>query len=181
MRNRWILWQQTPCLKYLSVAQQWGAKKVVGVDIDPELVRAAWRRRLTMWSLQKPMTPFEGMGSSQKKKRKRHKSTPCPLHNYFPQSMDYIFGSLPIPDATLGPPDSFPHNISFHTANWVTHELPDDRECYDIVLACVPSCLCLGYLRSQQLDSADFQYLNGYISTVETKDSWNFSVAFRMY
>ncbi|KAF8503929.1 Bicoid-interacting protein 3-domain-containing protein [Gautieria morchelliformis] len=116
-----------------EIAQQWGAKKVIGVDIDPELIRAAWRRRLTVWSLQTPEVPPHSYPPQ--KKRKRDDTPSVHLHSYFPQSMEHMFGPLPIPGRTFDSQEKFPHNISFHTADWVEHGLPEDRSGYDIVIA----------------------------------------------
>jgi 7SK snRNA methylphosphate capping enzyme len=120
---------------HVSEAQQWDAKKVVGVDIDPELIRAAWRRRLTVWSLQMPETAPDSF--SFQKKRKRDDTPSAHLHGYFPQSMEHMFGPLPIPERTIVLPEKFPHNISFHTADWVEYGLPDDISGYDIVISWV--------------------------------------------
>ncbi|KAF8506498.1 Bicoid-interacting protein 3-domain-containing protein [Hysterangium stoloniferum] len=105
-----------------EIAQQWRAKKVVGVDIDSELIRAAWRRRRSVWCLQEPS----------KTKRKRSESPPqLPIPNYFPQAMEHIFGPLLIPEAS----DKFPHNVTFYTADWLSQTLPDDAQGYDVVVA----------------------------------------------
>lgn len=85
--------------------------------------------------------------------------------------MQHMFGSLPIPGGISDPPDRFPHNISFHTADWVDRGLPEDAQGYDIVLAFVHSWLCPHCSKSQQVNSADFQFPNGYISMVETRVS----------
>jgi 7SK snRNA methylphosphate capping enzyme len=95
-------------------AQSWGAHKVLGVDIDETLVRAAWRRRKTVWSLQEPA-----------------QSQPDPT--YFPAAFEHTLGPLPIPPA--GTSTNFPHNVSFRAADWVTEEIMEDKEGYDVVLA----------------------------------------------
>ncbi|KAF8582530.1 Bin3-domain-containing protein [Ramaria rubella] len=139
-----------------EIAQQWGAKKVIGVDIDSELIRTAWRRRRTVWSLQEPDVhiseePEEPEPLPPRKKRKRHHADhdvdtdnmdnappPRPRHSYFPQAMEHMFGSLPIPSSTSLPGQhnpKFPHNVSFHTADWVSNGLPSDAQLYDAVLA----------------------------------------------
>lgn len=44
----------------LNPAQKLGAQRVVGVDIDAELVALAWKRRRHLWSLQKPGSGNQG-------------------------------------------------------------------------------------------------------------------------
>src|SRR6266404_7039737 len=50
------------------LAQSWGARRVVGVDIDDALVQMAWRRRRTLWSHQAPPPP-SSCASRTKRKR----------------------------------------------------------------------------------------------------------------
>ncbi|EEB97939.1 hypothetical protein MPER_02643, partial [Moniliophthora perniciosa FA553] len=57
-------------LKDLEIAQKWGADKVVGVDIDEALIRAAWRRRLVVWSQQGPLKDEKETQVSQSETRK---------------------------------------------------------------------------------------------------------------
>ncbi|KAJ6572058.1 Bin3-domain-containing protein [Mycena capillaripes] len=117
-----------------EIAQSHGASKVLGVDIDDALVRAAWRRRRTVWSTQGP-PPDEGtadtVGTSRKRKRV---VVPVGEPEYFPASCAHSFGPLPIPPSS---PELFPHNVSFRTADWVNTVIPEDEGGYDVVLACV--------------------------------------------
>ncbi|KAJ7150976.1 Bicoid-interacting protein 3-domain-containing protein [Mycena crocata] len=108
-----------------EIAQSRGALKVVGVDIDDALVRAAWRRRRTVWSAQGP--PAEDAGS---RKRKRVERVGEP--DYFPASCAHSLGPLPIPHST---PELFPHNVSFRTGDWVHETIPEDEGGYDVILA----------------------------------------------
>ena len=116
------------------------------MDIDELLVRAAWKRRRTVWSLQAPPDAQMGSDSSHTaaafgKKRKRLEHTeleqppplPAPM-DHFPASCEHMFGPLPI---QLQTPDSasFPHNVTFRHADWVSTEIPEDAEGYDIVVA----------------------------------------------
>ncbi|KAL7282250.1 hypothetical protein ACG7TL_003719 [Trametes sanguinea] len=57
--------------------------------------------------------------------------------DYFPAACEHMFGPLPIPDATMheGAADTFPHNVTFRTADWVNTTIPDDAEKYHVVLA----------------------------------------------
>lgn len=96
-------------------AQRWGAHKVVGVDIDDSLIRAAWRRRIAVWSAQGPTG----------------------THDYFPASFDHSLGPLPIPPIQLTGKNTFPNNISFRTADWVNVDIPEDQDQYDVIVAWV--------------------------------------------
>ncbi|TFK19811.1 Bin3-domain-containing protein [Coprinopsis marcescibilis] len=92
-----------------EIAQNWNARKVVGVDIDDTLVQNAWKRRRTLWSLQEPLRVGDGeleYADEEKlrlrKKKGKRKRTPSPprIHptkNYFPASCEHEFGPLPIP------------------------------------------------------------------------------------
>ncbi|KII91331.1 hypothetical protein PLICRDRAFT_173199 [Plicaturopsis crispa FD-325 SS-3] len=112
-----------------EIAQSWGAQKVVGVDIDDNLVRAAWKRRRTLWSRQAPPRD-ETDADPQLGKRKRAEPTP-PL--CFPASCEHMFGPLPFPAAPTK--HAFPHNVSFKTADWVAQGIADDADGYDVILA----------------------------------------------
>ncbi|KAJ7731106.1 Bicoid-interacting protein 3-domain-containing protein [Mycena maculata] len=113
-----------------EIAQSHGASKVLGVDIDDALVRAAWRRRRTVWSTQGP--PIETDGATEGPSRKRKRVEPVGEADYFPSSCAHSLGPLPIPRSA---PDTFPHNVSFRTADWVNDAIPEDEGGYDIVLA----------------------------------------------
>ncbi|KAJ8087384.1 hypothetical protein PM082_006214 [Marasmius tenuissimus] len=120
----------------VEIAQKWRAAKVTGVDIDESLIRAAWRRRLTVWSQQAPSP------SQQQKKRKRDDEpqvddVPDSDWNYFPASFEHTFGPLPVPPSRNRGKTVFPHNISFRAGDWVTEldAVPEDKEGYDVVVA----------------------------------------------
>ncbi|KAJ7190950.1 Bicoid-interacting protein 3-domain-containing protein [Mycena pura] len=117
-----------------EIAQSHGALKVVGVDIDDELVRAAWRRRRTVWSAQGPPSDGEtdAEGPSHKRKRLDPDSDSVGEPAYFPASCAHSLGPLPIPACT---PHLFPHNVSFRGADWVNATIPEDEGGYDVVLA----------------------------------------------
>ncbi|KAI0089135.1 Bicoid-interacting protein 3-domain-containing protein [Irpex rosettiformis] len=134
-----------------QIAQSKGARKVVGVDIDDTLIRDAWKRRRTVWSTQKPSrtsTDDKDTASHDEPSRKKRKverntdleNTDGELEEsgldpeYFPSSCEHMFGPLPIPPK--GAADTaFPHNVVFHTADWVTSDIPEDIEGYDVVVA----------------------------------------------
>ncbi|RXW20598.1 hypothetical protein EST38_g5252 [Candolleomyces aberdarensis] len=140
-----------------EIAQNWGAKKVVGVDIDESLIEGAWRRRRALWSSQGPSSPsstststpqeLEAPSSELGVRRKRSRSkvdsddddgpSPAPRRshnsnsNYFPASCEHEFGSLPIPPANPSDPSRgknvFPHNVTFVKADWVDEDIVEDR------------------------------------------------------
>ncbi|KAH9942583.1 Bicoid-interacting protein 3-domain-containing protein [Amylocystis lapponica] len=130
-----------------EIARSWRASKVVGVDIDDTLIRAAWKRRRTVWSSQEPRQheqvadDVETQVSSNKRKRKADlvdEAVRCTQPDYFPMSCEHMFGPLPIPaaaPASNSASHEFPHNITFRTADWVRDEIPEDTEGYDVVLA----------------------------------------------
>ncbi|KAI0637976.1 Bicoid-interacting protein 3-domain-containing protein [Trametes polyzona] len=137
-----------------EIAQRLGAKRVVGVDIDDTLVRAAWKYRRTVWSQQGPPgTSPDGTTADQddsqaggSKKRRRlsgsedEDEAEAPVQgvpDYFPASCEHMFGPLPIPAAAPHgkEADVFPHNVVFRTADWVNTEIPDDAEGYQVVVA----------------------------------------------
>ena len=142
---------------YILKAQNWGAQKVVGVDIDESLIEGAWRRRRALWSSQGPSLPPTSQKQGEvshavtgvRRKRSRSKAeddsdgeltaqglSPGPRRtsdnnsNYFPASCEHEFGSLPIPPASSNPSrgkNAFPHNVTFITADWVDEDLVEDK------------------------------------------------------
>ncbi len=119
------------------------------MDIDDTLVRAAWKRRRTVWSLQKPGAgdrsedgdedEYEDAATSGKRKRSGRKqhgaaSRASITDDYFPASCEHMFGPLPLPSSESSP-DTFPHNVVFRTADWVNKEIVEDAEGYDVILA----------------------------------------------
>jgi len=65
-----------------------------------------------------------------------------PRTNYFPASCEYEFGSLPIPPSEHRGKETFPHNLTFRTADWVKTTIPEDKDGYDVVVAYVLSRDC---------------------------------------
>lgn len=116
-----------------------GARQVIGVDIDDTLIRSAWRRRRTVWSLQSPEGGNTSVDNHPPPKRQRldcdTSTTEDRVHNYFPASCEHSYGPLPIPDRGCA---AFPHNVMFRTADWVKDEIPEDDIQYDIILGYVP-------------------------------------------
>ena len=122
-------------------AQTRGVCKVVGVDIDDSLIRAAWKRRRAIWSMQQPEGPLDLVSEEPPPKRARLAEGPPPVPSegvlqpdYFPSSCEHMFGALPIPASRSDSP-GFPHNIVFHAADWVSTEIPEDAEGYNMVIA----------------------------------------------
>lgn len=111
-----------------QLAHAWGAHRILGVDIDDTLVRAAWKRRRTLWSLQSPNQNT----SPSSTKRIRLDPEAQPDHDYFPISCEQSHGPLPIPDDTT---DVFPHNVTFRTTDWLTEDTTADEPTYDVVIA----------------------------------------------
>ncbi|KAF8434498.1 Bicoid-interacting protein 3-domain-containing protein [Boletus edulis BED1] len=123
-----------------EIAHTWGAHRVVGVDIDDTLVRAAWKRRRTLWSLQPPPPPHH-VDRSPSPKRVRLDADAEPeqhlVADYFPISCPHSHGPLPIPAPTSNSDhrDVFPHNVTFQTTDWVTEDTTRDEPVYDVVIA----------------------------------------------
>jgi 7SK snRNA methylphosphate capping enzyme len=126
------MWHQT--------AQSWHARKVLGVDIDDALIRGAWRRRRTVWSLQAPdggaITDQDLDIDGRPKKRMREEYS-ASVPSYFPASFEHTFGPLSIPPSQHRGRDVFPHNVSFRAADWVNDEILEDTDGYDVVIAWV--------------------------------------------
>ncbi|EIM87937.1 Bin3-domain-containing protein [Stereum hirsutum FP-91666 SS1] len=104
-----------------ELAQKWSARRVIGVDIDGDLVRKAWMRRRTIWSRQSPLSPATVLST--------------PQADYFPASCLHMFGPLPIPPSVLPRDHEFPHNVSFRHSDWPAQPIPEDTEGYDVVIA----------------------------------------------
>ncbi|KAI0824713.1 Bicoid-interacting protein 3-domain-containing protein [Trametes gibbosa] len=133
-----------------EIAQRLGAQRVVGVDIDDTLIRAAWKHRRSVWSQQAPAGATPSTSSIEDNhpngSRKRRRLSPSDdddenvsrgAPEYFPASCEHMFGPLPIPAAASQDQagELFPHNVTFRAADWVNVAIPDDSEGYDVVLA----------------------------------------------
>ncbi|KAJ6616474.1 Bin3-domain-containing protein [Mycena sp. CBHHK59/15] len=114
-----------------EIAQSHAAAKVVGVDIDDVLVRAAWRRRRAAWSAQGP-PPDENVDAVPSSRKRKRVVDPVGETDYFPASCAHTLGPLPVPRSA---PHLFPHNVAFRTADWVNETIPEDEDGYDVVLA----------------------------------------------
>jgi len=133
-----------PQFKASVPAQSYGAKYVVGVDIDDSLIQGAWRRRRAVWSRQQP-TPIRSPSLQEGSLLAGEQSPGPPIKpgtNYFPASCEYEFGSLPTPPSEHRGKETFPHNLTFRTADWVKTTIPEDKDGYDVVVAYVLSRDC---------------------------------------
>ncbi|KAF8838936.1 Bin3-domain-containing protein [Paxillus ammoniavirescens] len=121
-----------------EIAQLWGARRVVGVDIDDALVRAAWKRRRSLWSLQflraKPPREAEDRKTSKRIRLESDSEFDDDSFDYFPVSCEQSHGPLPIPGNTTEE-HAFPHNVTFRAVDWVTEDSTSDEPNYDVVLA----------------------------------------------
>ncbi|KAL5533427.1 hypothetical protein ACEPAF_5203 [Sanghuangporus sanghuang] len=136
-----------------EIAQQLQAKEVIGVDIDDGLIRAAWKRRRTVWSQrprisspsqsspsdsrdeQKPKRSKRPHSSQGEEKTKNRTERGEQLYS-FPAAFEHMFGPLPIPPAeSPGERSQFPHNVVFRATDWLKEGTIDDWEGYDVVLA----------------------------------------------
>lgn len=137
----------------IFAAQKLKAKEVIGVDIDDGLIRAAWKRRRTVWSQQptfsSPSRPSSSDGADEHEPKRPKRSRDLqgeekPKNRAerggkeysFPAALDHMFGPLPIPPMeSPGERSQFPHNVVFRTTDWPKDGVIDDREGYDVVLA----------------------------------------------
>ncbi|KAG8864100.1 hypothetical protein FRB96_006974 [Tulasnella sp. 330] len=144
----------------IEIAQRYGAGRVIGVDIDENLIRNAWKRRKIIWSLQNSeMIPNPDISTTiedashppmKRRKLKQEKDRAAPpvvIHtakphmsleqaHYFPASLSFSFGTLPLPTFEKEDATGFPHNVTFRTADWVASSgIPEDDDGYDVILA----------------------------------------------
>ncbi|KAH7882395.1 Bicoid-interacting protein 3-domain-containing protein [Phlebopus sp. FC_14] len=123
-----------------EIGQSWGPRQVVGVDIDDTLIRAAWKRRRSLWSLQAPTvkarerTHDVSTSSPPLKRVQLAQDYDSGATHYFPASCEHVFGPLPISASGTGE-SQFPHNVTFRTTDWVTEDVAADEGKYDCVLA----------------------------------------------
>lgn len=106
------------------------------MDIDDTLIRGAWRRRRNVWSMQAPENFIQSLDSAERPKKRLHEVRGGIKSSYFPASLEHAFGPLSIPPSQHRGRHTFPHNITFRTADWVNSDIPEDKEGYDVVTAC---------------------------------------------
>ena len=125
-------------------AQFYAPSRIVGVDIDKHLIRLAWKRRRTSWSLQTAspsygdsvspslFQPQAHQATDTSKKRKRRPSSPPatqsqprttselenhPHSDYFPAAFEYMFGPIAFPPTLVT--SQWPNNIAFYSTDWM--------------------------------------------------------------
>ncbi|KAJ8662280.1 hypothetical protein O0I10_001973 [Lichtheimia ornata] len=105
----------------ITIAMEYDAAHVVGVDIDPTLINKAEQQLRVAYSLKDP------------KDEHKHIMDISMRFHYFPRSLCSMFGYIPM---TL-PPNTqryqFPHNIKFEAADWMDQEVRPEE--YDTILA----------------------------------------------
>ena len=117
------------------VAQNLGAKEVIGVDIDESLVRSAWRRRRSVWSTRR--SRGDDVSTSHDRPSKRRKTDNLDDVTEYPAAFEHMFGPLPIPpgDAHGTQSKLFPHNVIFRATDWLKDGVVEDEDGYDVILA----------------------------------------------
>lgn len=131
------------------VAQCYAPSRIVGVDIDEHLIRLAWKRRRTSWSLQSPSSPAGGLvvpslsrsytyqATDLSKKRKRQPSLPSPAQSHShmnkepeihahntriePDYFPAVFEYMFGPIAFPPSPTTsqWPNNVAFYCTDWM--------------------------------------------------------------
>ncbi|KAG0092100.1 hypothetical protein BGZ92_010853 [Podila epicladia] len=119
------------------IALHYQPRKIQGVDIDPSLIAKAQKFVLNTFSQLSPQaytqrkteatlsSPLSSSTSSSGRN-----SGPTPYEAYFPKSMSYLHGLLPVPPKTVDTEFLFPHNIEFRIADWMASE-PEHSEKQD--------------------------------------------------
>ncbi|KAH7099111.1 Bin3-domain-containing protein [Auriculariales sp. MPI-PUGE-AT-0066] len=130
-----------------EIAQRHGARQVVGVDIDAELVSLAWKRRRYLWSLQKPAHLDITAATGKRKRREETHGKPASNNSasstrsaddfhYFPAALQHMLGPLPLPRPNFNVVStSFPHNVSFVASDWAANGCHLDSQGYSVVVA----------------------------------------------
>ncbi|KAL1921984.1 uncharacterized protein VTP21DRAFT_10626 [Calcarisporiella thermophila] len=105
----------------IDVAIHFQPSQILGVDIDPSLVRKAERNVQLQYSTLKPPRKCNSAETESEDELQV---------GYFPISMPLLFGTIPLPGENCG----FPGNITFRCTDWVENE-DEDKEAFDVVLA----------------------------------------------
>ncbi|KAJ1923037.1 hypothetical protein IWQ60_006132 [Tieghemiomyces parasiticus] len=135
-----------------SIALHGAPRWVVGVDIDPQLVRKAKQHLSFVYSLQRPVSD-PGRSSTS---AAANTALPADATPYFPISMPLLFGHLPVyhyaripaavseavalPGLASTPPHPevelpFPQNTFFYVGDFVNSPLPEIPATVDVVMA----------------------------------------------
>lgn len=120
----------------LSIACKWGPSRMVGLDIDPQLIHSARQniRHYLSEQLRLPTPTSEGTQGTESEGTVSRPKRTC-----FPASLTAIRGPIAAPQVPLDGADTsvFPHNVVFVTGNYVLDrdELVDAQSSeYDVVL-----------------------------------------------
>ncbi|KAL7414971.1 Bicoid-interacting protein 3-domain-containing protein [Mrakia frigida] len=124
----------------VEIAQKLDPAQVVGVDIDPQLIKSANTHLAFVHSLQQPPSDSAAPETSSSAAEEEPKER---AYNYFPISLPKTLGFIPLPtpsstsSSSSTPPSTstFPLNLSFHTANFVFTTPPSTPESYHLILA----------------------------------------------
>ncbi|KAG0031494.1 hypothetical protein BGZ81_001137 [Podila clonocystis] len=118
------------------IALHYQPRKIQGVDIDPSLIAKAQK------FVRNTFSQLSSQAYTQKKKTETAPSSSLsssslssgstsgpiiPYEAYFPKSMSYLHGLLPVPPKTADTELLFPHNIEFRIADWMASD-PQDSE-----------------------------------------------------
>ncbi|XP_004617372.2 7SK snRNA methylphosphate capping enzyme [Sorex araneus] len=120
----------------LSIACKWGPSRMVGLDIDPQLIHSARQniRHYLSEQLRLPPQTAEGNPGTESEG-----AASVPKRSCFPASLTASRGPIAAPQVPLDGADTsvFPHNVVFVTGNYVLdrEELVDAQAPeYDVVL-----------------------------------------------
>lgn len=110
----------------LSIARDFGAKSIVGLDIDSNLISIA-RKNIKHYVVSSETAPNS---------RKRKKSTSS---EFYPISMPILFGPIDIPGFHPVQKENggFPHNVGFQQGNYVLEDetlLLNEQPQFDVIL-----------------------------------------------
>ncbi|CDZ98454.1 Predicted methyltransferase [Phaffia rhodozyma] len=105
----------------VEIAQRMSPESVLGVDIDPSLIKRCETHLAYVHSLQAPSVD------------ENYPTVPQP--NYFPIALPKIHGFIPLSESRPSSRTGFPRNISFRAADWVVDTLEEDQAGYDLILA----------------------------------------------
>lgn len=129
----------------LLIALHYQPRKIQGVDIDPSLIRKAQQ------FVRNTFSQLSSEAYIQKKKAEATSSSststsentpgPVPYEAYYPKSMSYLHGLMPVPPKTQDTETLFPHNIEFRIMDWMSppensssHVLEDEDEAWDVII-----------------------------------------------
>lgn len=115
------------------------------MDIDPSLIHKAQqfvRNTFSQLSSEAYTQKKEEATQSSSSSTSEHTSGPVvPYEAYFPKSMSYLHGLMPVPPKTQGMETLFPHNIEFRIADWMapsgntpSHVSEEEDGAWDVII-----------------------------------------------